>query len=1119
MIGGMPESPLPLVDEVDLENWVGPGAFSRGHVYAHQGSVDMGSVRWDAECLVLTGYVQGTASRPYFCEVVLAPVDGGGYRMARQAFCSCPVGHYCKHVAALVIVVNALSASESERLSEPWQWAMLPFKQDSAPIDARGAAGQRDRLGLEFRLHGFPGLGVEVRSWDSRSVWVRPVEPAAAPGRWRGTRRLSWESRHVPPDASLYPPGQVEWFLELARLRREAFSNRGWLDLAALDGPLLWPWLDKARDLGIALTCTQPNVTVEVRPATRVTLDLTQEPGQPDMVLRPVLEGSDEQAGFVQPLAGAGIGCLTSPDPAGNRQLLLMALAAPLDRAVDRVLAALPLRIDAQGKAQFLREYYPQVARAVAINSTDGSVDLPELARPVLVFSVSPRPEAGTLEVGWEWNWSYKLADAEHLFALKSRDALNGDGFSNSNRPSNGGGAQPLYRDLGAEAELARRAGAVCTGRLERVSPQTGAHGVCRGSAVVAMVHQLIGALKQVHGVEIRGAELLPDLQDRTEDAAIGVVARPSGDKDWLDLGVVLRVDGHEVPFVNLFQALARGQKHLVLPHGGYIDLEAEQFGRLRELIDEAGRVSDRPRQVRISRFDAELWGRFEDVADEIEADNSWRSGIAALQAFSAQGVDPPLLDPPAGLRAHLREYQLIGFSWLAFLWEHQLGGVLADDMGLGKTVEALALIARARERSEGEPPFLVVAPASVVSNWVSEAQKFVPGLVARAVTQGGRKLAYSLQDLAGVDIVVTSYALFRINFDQWSQWAWAGLILDEAQFAKNPKTKVNECARQLPAPFKLAITGTPMENNLMELWAVFTIVAPGLLSSQAGFRQDYMKEIAAQAAAGLPAVALARLRRRLRPLLLRRTKEQVAPELPERQELELALDLDPKHRRVYDTYLHRERRRLLGLLDSFEENRFEIFRSLTLLRRLALDASLVDPVHAAVPSSKLDALFEQLRDVIGAGHRALVFSQFTSYLDKVAQRCQAQGIAYEHLDGSTTKRPQVIERFKKGTAPLFLLSLKAGGVGLNLTEADYVFLLDPWWNPATENQAIDRAHRIGQDKPVIITRLVAAGTIEEKVMRLKQRKAELFTAVLDEGEVFSQAMTAQDIRLLLADQ
>jgi SNF2 family DNA or RNA helicase len=368
---------------------------------------------------------------------------------------------------------------------------------------------------------------------------------------------------------------------------------------------------------------------------------------------------------------------------------------------------------------------------------------------------------------------------------------------------------------------------------------------------------------------------------------------------------------------------------------------------------------------------------------------------------------------------------------------------------------------------------------------------------------------------VSGADIVVTSYAIFRMDAEAFEEQEWAGLILDEAQFAKNRATKANQLARKIRVGFKLAMTGTPMENSLMELWAIFAIVAPGLLGSAEKFAKGYTKPVQNGDAAE-KAEVITRLRRRLRPLLMRRTKEKVAPELPSRTEQVLQVELAPRHRHLYDVSLQRERKRMLGMLGDFDANRFAVFRSLTLLRRMALDASLISDEYAGVPSSKLDVLFDQLGEVIGAGHRALVFSQFTSYLKIAAVRCKEAGIGYSYLDGATTHRAEVIREFKEGSNPLFLISLKAGGFGLNLTEADYVFLLDPWWNPATENQAIDRTHRIGQDKPVVVTRLVSQGTIEEKVMELKERKARLFDAVLDDDGTFSNALTADDIRALL---
>ena len=286
-------------------------------------------------------------------------------------------------------------------------------------------------------------------------------------------------------------------------------------------------------------------------------------------------------------------------------------------------------------------------------------------------------------------------------------------------------------------------------------------------------------------------------------------------------------------------------------------------------------------------------------------------------------------------------------------------------------------------------------------------------------------------------------------------------------------------------------------------MWALFAIVAPGLFASARRFGEQYQRPIEKGDDADAAAERLSRLRRRIRPLMMRRTKDVVAADLPAKQEQLLRVELGPRHRKLYDTFLQRERQKLLGLIEDLDRNRFIVFRSLTLLRMLSLDASLVDDKYAAVPSAKLDALFEQLEDIVAEGHRVLIFSQFTSFLKKAATRLESLGVDYCYLDGSTRRRGEVIDGFRDGTAPAFLISLKAGGFGLNLTEADYVILLDPWWNPATENQAIDRAHRIGQSKNVMVYRIVATGTIEEKVMALRDRKAKLFTSVMDDDGIF----------------
>jgi SNF2 family DNA or RNA helicase len=406
------------------------------------------------------------------------------------------------------------------------------------------------------------------------------------------------------------------------------------------------------------------------------------------------------------------------------------------------------------------------------------------------------------------------------------------------------------------------------------------------------------------------------------------------------------------------------------------------------------------------------------------------------------------------------------------------------------------------------------VAPTSVVENWAREAERFAPGLAVRTIRETAARRGTSLDEvLAGATVVVTSYALFRIDHDDYARHDWELLLLDEAQFVKNHHGKTYQCVRRLDVDTKIAITGTPLENTLMDLWSLLSITAPGLYPDPKRFSDTYRVPIES----GQDPRRLAVLQRRIAPLVRRRTKDAVHTELPPKTETVVEVELGARHARIYETQLQRQRQKVLGLVDDVQKHRFEILRSLTLLRQLALDPGLVDAEHDGVGSAKLDRLVDDLQQIVAEGHRALVFSQFTRYLARVRQRLDVAGIAHSYLDGRTRKRAEAIARFKDGDVPVFVISLKAGGFGLNLTEADYCFVLDPWWNPATETQAIDRTHRIGQQNPVMVYRYLAVGTIEEKVMELKARKAALFERVMDaDGAALAGALTEGDIRGLL---
>ena len=469
--------------------------------------------------------------------------------------------------------------------------------------------------------------------------------------------------------------------------------------------------------------------------------------------------------------------------------------------------------------------------------------------------------------------------------------------------------------------------------------------------------------------------------------------------------------------------------------------------------------------------------------------------GFERLRALVEGFEGLPEVTLPGDLDAELRGYQRDGVRWLAFLRQAGLGGLLADDMGLGKTLQALCAVAGRT---------LVVAPTSVLFGWAEQAKRFRPGL--RVSVYHGAKRALD----PAADLTLTSYALLRLDAETLTAVDWDTLVLDEAQAIKNPDSQVARAAFALRGVFRVTLTGTPVENRLDELWSQFHFSNPGLLGSLADFRERYAKPIAA----GEPGAA-AHLRSRIAPFVLRRLKRDVARELPPRTEAVLHCELDPDERAVYDAVRAASQREVLARLAQ-GGNVLEALELLLRLRQAACHRALV-PGQRASGSTKLAVLLESLEEAVAEGHKALVFSQWTSFLDLVEPELRKAELAFTRLDGSTPDRAAVVARFQSPDGPpVLLLSLRAGGVGLNLTAADHVFLLDPWWNPAVEEQAADRAHRIGQDRPVMVYRLVARDTVEERILALQQRKRELAQAALA-GADRANAITREDLLALLA--
>jgi superfamily II DNA or RNA helicase len=497
---------------------------------------------------------------------------------------------------------------------------------------------------------------------------------------------------------------------------------------------------------------------------------------------------------------------------------------------------------------------------------------------------------------------------------------------------------------------------------------------------------------------------------------------------------------------------------------------------------------------------------------ERVGGDAETLATLGRLRERIAAFTGIPSVPVPAGVTAALRPYQRHGLDFLAHAATLGIGAVLADDMGLGKTVQALAWLVHQRACEPDGGPTLVVCPASVVHNWAREAERFTPGLRVLLLTSG--KTRHALREaIPEHDLVVTTYALLRRDIEAWRDVALRAAILDEAQFIKNPDAAVSRAALELRARHRLALTGTPLENRALDLWSILAFVAPGYLGSRGDFSARYDR-------ADAPPHTRALLAAKLRPVLLRRTKRAVAPELPPRIEERRDCELTAEQRQLYVGELQRSRTLLAQASEApggLARNKITILAALTRLRQICCHPALAGG-RADLGSGKFDALFELLEPLLAEGHKVLVFSQFVRCLNLLATALRARGLTYHRLTGQTTKREQVVAAFQNDPDPcVFLISLKAGGTGLNLTAASYVVLFDPWWNPAVEAQAIDRTHRIGQDRTVIAYRLISRGTIEEKIYDLQQRKAALVRDVLGESG-FARTLTRDDLEFLLAD-
>jgi SNF2 family DNA or RNA helicase len=549
---------------------------------------------------------------------------------------------------------------------------------------------------------------------------------------------------------------------------------------------------------------------------------------------------------------------------------------------------------------------------------------------------------------------------------------------------------------------------------------------------------------------------------------------------DWLDLEGEIDFETEIVSVPEILERLAQGERFVRLSDGSHGMLPEEWLERAGLLL--ALSPERREKALRFRPFQALLLDALLESEKHFRPDEAFVRLRERLLSF--HGISPA--KAPAGFRGKLRDYQKEGLAWLSFLAEYGFGGCLADDMGLGKTIQVLAFLESLRARNGDAKPSLVVVPRSLVHNWLDEGARFAPRLRIRDYSSGKR--TRTVFEDGSADVVVTTYGVLRRDFETLKDVAFRTVVLDEAQVIKNEQSQAAKASRLLRAEHRLALSGTPVENHLGELWSLFEFLNPKMLGRLVRSRDSSTE------------TETALLVRAVRPFILRRTKEQVLRELPAKNEQTIVCPLEGRQRELYDELRRHYQRALSEHVrgSGLSGSKMWVIEALLRLRQAACHPDLLERSGNLEGSAKLDALLPRLEEVLSEGHKALVFSQFTTFLAIVRKLLDERELPYEYLDGETRDRKRRVERFQ--TEPdcgLFLVSLKAGGLGLNLTAADYVFILDPWWNPAVEAQAIDRAHRIGQLRPVFAYRLIAENTVEEKILELQQRKRDLADAMM----------------------
>ncbi|MCA1926551.1 MAG: DEAD/DEAH box helicase [Thiobacillus sp.] len=1078
--------PPPEFDENDVVRWFGPREVAKARPYLRQVS----GLKLDNN--VLFASVRGSAPQAYSV-IVHFQLDARG-RAAPKTFCSCPVGLNCKHGAAAL-----LAWLESQRMPtrvnpEVLAW-IEGFRQSAVqrPAMAGGkSAVKRDSL---FYLLVIAPDGPTLRFLKGRADDAGGLLRAQA---WSQVERAltSAPSFMTEADQLILP---LIWSMRDRSAWIERFLLFGAKGEAAL-----------ARMLATGRLYLDANPPLLLKPGGARHAKLAWiESGQRTRVRLAATPRADavwvlESAWYVDTDSGE-IGALETPLSSAQlaHLLALPPLAAPDVPLVAGALAELAPELPRPSSAVLRRvECAP---------------------RPVLYLATLAIRELHAHRE-YKTNWWRTLFDCARLEFAYEEFRFGVDDGSEFVLGDDGKPAQ-VKRDPARESDCIAQLGACGLKRVPaRALPlDEPVFGLANEAAWPEFMRLAVPKLRE-NGWTV---EIPKDFRHLLIEADAWEADFEDAGNGWLklDLGVV--IEGRRLPLAPLLHELfqrdprwldrnklkAVRNSEMVALHAGDGTRIHAPASRIKPLATTLIDLFDTPPGgvFRISKLDAPRLAA-------LAGDAAWnRSGQDAILAFArllkdADGVRP--VDPPAGFRLELRPYQREGLAWLQYLAGHDLAGILADDMGLGKTAQTLAHLLCEKQAGRLDRPALVVLPTSLVFNWKREAERFAPDL--RVLSLHGKDRASRFAEIAGHDVVLTTYPLLWRDHETLAAVKWHLLILDEAQTVKNAGSRAAKIVRELPARHRLCLTGTPLENHLGELWAQFDFLLPGFLGDAKTFNKAFRNPIEKRGDA-LRADLLAR---RIAPFVLRRRKEDVAKELPEKTVIVRTVELVGGQRDLYETVRIAMDKRVLDAIraQGFAKSQIVILDALLKLRQVCCDPRLVKNAgaRAVKERAKLDLLMDMLPELVEEGRRVLLFSQFTSMLALIEAELAEKGIGYSLLTGDTRDRETPIRRFQDGEVPVFLISLKAGGVGLNLTAADTVIHYDPWWNPAMENQATDRAHRIGQTKRVFVYKLVVAGSIEEKILALQEKKAELAASVLAEDGAALAKFGEDDVRALL---